>query len=256
VQAALDEAMAIYKVDSAAEADVAWAIANANRAGKDLPRVIEAAKQYAAVVERHLDRGIEPADAARAYSELAIQLELATRWPEAIAANQRGLALLERARDGEPQLYFDLLLGLGIVQLENGEATTAIGTFEKAKKLVTAKFPAAADRSALDANLGRAYVAADRPKDAIPLLEPLVEPLRDAGAARRKAFGLVAASLARALWEKGGARDEARDLARDAVTAFSATLDDFKNDPTRAANARLVKGYLDETKKWLEARAK
>jgi hypothetical protein len=58
------------------------------------------------------------------------------------------------------------------------------------------------------------------------------------------------------LWEKGGARDEARDLARDAVTAFSATLDDFKNDPTRAANARLVKGYLDETKKWLEARAK
>jgi len=251
----LEEAMAILHADSAFTADLAWTNANVEKAKGDLPRMIDAQRDFAAFAELHLGREIDASGVASAYQDLGIYLELATRWREAMAAYRHALELLTTAPDSEPQARFDALLGLGSVQLEDGSAADAVHTLDQARALVTDSFPSFTDRSALDAALGRAHEAVGDHAAAIHLLEPLLEPLRTADPPRHKAFGLLCASLSRALWSNGGARARARELAGDAITALDTTLAEFASDPTRGPQSVLVKRYRDETQAWLASHA-
>jgi len=255
-QKALDAALSIMRADSGVTTEIAWAVGNVDRAAGDLARLIVAQRQLVALSERYLGHGIEVTEAISAYQDLASYLELGLHWTEAIGAYNRALDLFRSLAHGDAQTHFDLLLGLGIVQREHGDGAVSIATLEEARHLETSTFPAPVDRITLDATLGEAHESADHHQDAIRLLDPLVEPLRVAKPARHKALGLVCASLARALWANGGARDRARELAGDAVTALGQALDEFASDPTRGPQSDLVKHYRDDIQSWLQTHAK
>jgi hypothetical protein len=140
------------------------------------------------------------------------------------------------------------------MHVESGNPTEAVTLLERARAMVTRTLPANRDDlSILLTGLGRAYAAVDRSADAVAVLSPLVEPLRNMKPPKSMRFGMVCSTLAAALWSSGGTSDRkrARALAGDATAAFAAAATELAGEPLRADQLRLVKRRQAALAQWI-----
>jgi serine/threonine protein kinase/tetratricopeptide (TPR) repeat protein len=253
--AAINEAFAIPFTDDSCDETVAHANAEVDRVSGDLPRMIDAQRALAVAAEGCVAPD-HVADVMYAYEILARYLGLATRSRDELAAYRRALELYQKVPNADLQDYFDMSYGVGGAQLDAGEIQGAIETLETTRKRYTDKIPSPRDRITLDVTLGRAYEAATRHADAVRTLDPLIEGLREAKPPQPAQFASACSSLASALWSVGGARVRARELAGDAINAYSTALEelDHSGDTTRGPQRELLKRRYENVKSWLAAR--
>ena len=254
---AASEALAIWPSSSGHaefETELGFATARIQAAAGDLPRMIAAIQDVVTLCDARAPQGSD--EGIYALSILGRFYEIATKWPDAISAYRRAVERYDQLDNPDAQSRFDFLNELGGAQLENHNLEEALATLLKARALMTDRLPRADDRLVLLVALGRVYEGLNRSTDAITVLQPLIGKLRDTKPQMWMRLGRASASLARALWANGGARerDQARVLMHDAVDAFTAQIAEFEADPVRMYQIGMLERSRSEIQAWLAAR--
>jgi serine/threonine protein kinase len=254
---AATEALAIWPSSSGHadfEMELERAIARLQAAKGDLPRMIATIQDVITLCDAKAPPDSE--ECVYAFKILGRYYEIATKWPDAIFAYRRAVERYDKLNNPDAQSQFDFLNSLGRAQLENRNLEESLATLLKARALMTDRLPKADDRLVLLEALGRTYEGLSRSADAISVLQPLIGKLRDTKPRMWMRLGRASASLARALWANGGARerDQARVLVHDAVEAFTAQIAEFKADPIQTYQIGMLERSRSEIQAWLAAR--
>jgi serine/threonine protein kinase/tetratricopeptide (TPR) repeat protein len=142
-------------------------------------------------------------------------------WPAAEAALSRALAVWESALGPDHADLGIPLVNLGDVALQQGKYAQALPLCTRALAIETRT--GGADNPALAWSLtcqGEAHLGLRAAREAIPILER-ARRLRDASPGDPGELARTRLALARALWDGGGDRGRARELARQAAATFA-----------------------------------
>jgi hypothetical protein len=142
------------------------------------------------------------------------------RLHEALAALQRSLAIYEASESNNSPRITPSLNNLGDVQRLLGHPELAEGYYRRAEAILESTGTRPLSLAYSLAGLGGALLDLHRAKEAVAPLEHAAQ-LRAGNAAPPEDLAQGRFDLARALWESGGDRRRARQLARDALPALS-----------------------------------
>jgi eukaryotic-like serine/threonine-protein kinase len=187
---------------------------------------------------------------AQALSSQGVAFELWGKPEESLARHREAAAILERA--GTPtDLLAHELTEVGALALELGKTDEALAAFARGKQLAeTVGVESAVTLTFAQVGLGKALIAANRPKEALAPLEAALA-ARIASSAPPNQLGGARFALARALWLAGGDRARSRALVTEALADLKRAAEGFagKPGPLAVAHQRMV-AYIAEVETW------
>jgi tetratricopeptide (TPR) repeat protein len=195
-----------------------------------------AAYQRARVVAEAALKPDDP-DIARPLGNLAMALNAAGRPAEALAYNQRAVDILRNAYGaGHPEVAMHMS--------NRGEILNALGRFDEARTLFTSALavwskelpPDHPDFGDSLAGIGQSYLGQQAPAKAVAPLEQALA-IREKIGAEPLQVADTRFMLARALWDSGGDRARAGQLAESARAVFTSR-------PTWRDKVEVVDGWL------------
>ena len=181
--------------------------------------------------------GASPGQQARVRNNIANVLNDVGRAEEALAYADRAIADLGQELGAEHPLVGTFVSNEGEILARLGRHAEARAAFQRALDVEEPSYGAESPNLAYPlAGLGDSFLAVHQPKLALPPLERAAR-IREAAEPDRVLVAESAFSLARALWESGGSRLRARQLATEA-------LDIYRRQPSPRAHSEDAERWL------------
>jgi tetratricopeptide (TPR) repeat protein len=202
-----------------------------------------------------LERVVPPGhpDLIQALADFGVIQELAGDLAAALALHRRAVELAAGVPGASGQVV-DELDSLGAIALALGKVDESIAAYERALPVAEALGEPGAERLAvIRSGLGKAYVAAGRHRDAIPLLERALGWRILQATIPPNQIGGTRFALAKALWATGE-RKRARELAATAEADFTAAARSLEGATGAMAHAHARQlAYAAEVAGWRKA---